>query len=750
MEKNLGFKVLLLVLILALVVPYFDFFKVEATISYPLPVSYIDENFPASYASYINQMKAAHPNWIFKAVHLNLDWNLALKHETYETNVGISLVEHSFGSEWKRDGKNYYQDGTYVTASIPGVAYVMDPRNFINDQGIFMFETLGYSATSQTVEAVQAVLSPTLMGSTRKSQYQYYGAWKDLGTTYAELIHKYAKEVGINPVHIASRIRQENGGNLATNKMIDGHDGRYNFYNIGAYDDDRGNAVYNGLNYAASQGWYNVPDALKGGMVYIFNKYIKYGQDTVYFERFDVNNPGQAQWLLGTGYMTNIFGCKTEAKIAYDAYRSYNMPDLPFEFHIPVYDNMPSSPCPMPTPDGVYFEADNTTVFLDDPSDSGVTDEFWIRSGPDTSSAIIEKIYETKDGQNNRTHFIRTGIGHNTLYDRIQFQDGRVGYILKKWVYEVSYTKVTDVTLNVTSTTLSEGDTLTLKATVLPDNADIKDVTWSSSNSDVATVDQNGNVKAVKEGVATIKVTTKDQNKSKICTVNVESTRVKSISLEQTEYRLIVGKTLVVYPVFEPLSAKNTEFTVTSSDTNVATVEDKIIRAVAEGTTTLTFKSQDGGFTATATLKVDPLSSENISMENLKVDNRIVTGVNLEANNVRDIKDDITTSYELEFVNISGEVLTDTDVVGTGTKILFKKNGAIEEEYTVLIYGDVDGSGVVNSRDLLVLKRYLLGKTTLNQIQVRAATIDKTAKAPQAGDLLKIKRFLLGKFTIEQ
>ena len=137
-------------------------------------------------------------------------------------------------------------------------------------------------------------------------------------------------------------------------------------------------------------------------------------------------------------------------------------------------------------------------------------------------------------------------------------------------------------------------------------------------------------------------------------------------------------------------------------------------------------------------------------MENLKVDNRIVTGVNLEANNVRDIKDDITTSYELEFVNISGEVLTDTDVVGTGTKILFKKNGAIEEEYTVLIYGDVDGSGVVNSRDLLVLKRYLLGKTTLNQIQVRAATIDKTAKAPQAGDLLKIKRFLLGKFTIEQ
>lgn len=751
MEKKIGLKVLAVFMVLVTAMSCFNFQSVKATIGYPLPVSYIDNNFPASYASYINKMKAAHPNWVFKAVHLNLDWNTALYHETYQTNEGISLVEHSFGSEWKKDGKNYYQDGTYVTASIPGVAYVMDPRNFINDEGIFMFETLGYSPNAHTVQAVQAVLAPTLMGSTRKSQYQSYGEWKDLGTTYADLIHKYGSEIGINPVHIASRIRQENGGNLATNKMIDGHSGLYNFYNIGAYDTSTANAVTNGLNYASSQGWNNVPAALKGGMVHIFNKYIKYGQDTVYFERFDVNNPGQAQWLLGTGYMTNIFGCKTEALIAYNAYNSYGMLDLPFEFHIPVYDNMPSSPCPMPTPDGIYFTEDNTRVYLDDPSDSGVTDEFWIRSGPDTSSAIVEKIYETKEGQNNRTQFTRTGIGYNTLYDRIQFDDGRVGYILKKWVYEVTYTKVTGVSLNTTYTNLTVGDTLNLAATVAPSNADIKTVKWSSSDASVASVDQNGKVTALKAGVATINVVTTDQNKSATCTVNVLSDKVQSISLPKTDYEMTTGSATIITPTFTPATAKNTNYIVTSSNTAVATINGTVINAIAEGTTTLTFKSVDGGYTATAKLTVVMQKSESVFVDDtLTLEDNVLSNIDVTNNTVENIKNKIGTGYDMKFVNISGIELLDNDLVGTGTKIQFSKNNVVEEEYTILIYGDVDGSGVINARDLLMLQRYILGKTDISPIQKTASIIDKKSQAPNASDLLKIQRHILGMYTIEQ
>ena len=751
MEKKLGFKVLACFMVLTIVASLFNFSRVKAQIGYPLPVSYIDYNFPDSYKSYIDKMKAAHPNWTFKAVHLNLDWNTALSHETYEVNEGISLVEDIYGSEWKRDGKNYYQDGNYVTASKAGVAYVMDPRNFLNDQGIFMFEALVYSEASQTTGAVQAVLAPTLMGSTRKSQYQSYGTWKDLGTTYAELIARYGKEVGINPVHIASRIRQENSGNLATNKLIDGHNGLYNFFNIGAYDNQYGSAVTNGLTYAKNHGWTNVGAALKGGMQYIYDKYIKYGQNTIYFERFDVNNPGSGQWLLGTGYMTNIFAPRSEALITYNAYNSYGMLNLPFEFHIPVYDNMPSYASPMPTPNGVYFVDDNTRVYLDDPSDSGVTDEFWIRSGPDTSSSIVEKIYENQEGQNNRTQFTRTGIGYNTLYDRIRFDDGRVGYILKKWVHEVTYTRVTGVALNTTYTNMSVGNSMKLTASVSPQDANNKNVKWTTSDSSIVSVDQNGNVNALKSGVATITVVTVDQSKSATCTINVIQDKVTSISIPESEYELTLGSSTVITPIFNPTTAKNTNYTVTSSNTAVATINGHIIIAQGEGTTTLTFKSEDGGHTATTILKVVSQDKEQIVVdEPLKLENKYITGLDLTDNTVDAVSGKIRTGYNVKFVDINGKEIFGTELVGTGTKIQFSKNNAVEEEYTVVIYGDVDGSGVINARDLLVLQRYLLNKTELSQIQVKASITDKKAQAPNASDLLKIQRHILGKYTIEQ
>ena len=80
---------------------------------------------------------------------------------------------------------------------------------------------------------------------------------------------------------------------------------------------------------------------------------------------------------------------------------------------------------------------------------------------------------------------------------------------------------VTGVTLNKDTMTLTEGETGTLTATVAPDNASDKSVTWSSSAPDVATVDQNGKVTAVKKGTATITVKTTDGGKTAACEVTV-------------------------------------------------------------------------------------------------------------------------------------------------------------------------------------------------------------------------------------
>lgn len=749
-RKNLKFKGIILLLVICIITSTINFQEVKGAIYSNLPVSYIDENFPSSYMPYINALKEKHPNWVFKAVHTGLDWNTVLSHESYEVNEGISLVEDIYGAEWKRDGQNYYQDGNYVTASKQAVAYVVDPRNFINENGIFQFEVLSYNGATQSVNAVQSVLAATPMGGQYKDKYKSYGTWHDLGTTYAELIHSISEDVGINPVHIASRIRQENSGNIINGSLINGDYGVYNFFNIGAYDANGQSAVTNGLNYARDQVWTSVSAALRGGIEYIYSKYIKWGQDTIYFERFDVNNPGTAQWLLGTGYMTNIFGPKGEALITYNAYNSYNMIDSPFEFHIPVYENMPEEVASMPVPSDVYFIEDDTRVYLDDPSDSGATDEFWIRTGPDTVSTILEVLYETVDGGENRTKFTRIGIGQNTLYDKIQYDDGRIGYILKKWVYEYKYNEVESVSLNTTYSNLNVGDTLKLTATINPSNADNKNVKWTSSDPSIATVDSNGNVKGIKTGIATITVTTEDKAKTAICTVNVVSNKVTGITLDKTNYILHIGDSLAITPTITPSTATNTNYIVTSSNSDVVSVKDNIITANNIGEATLTFKTEDGGFTVEAKVTVTNEDNDIFVDDSLRLEDNILSRIDLNNNLVSDIKNMINTNYDITVIDIDGEELANDDRVGTGTKIQFKENGEIIQEYTVLIYGDVDGSGVINARDLLMLQRYILGKAELENIQVKASIIDKVSQAPKAADLLKIQRHILGKYVIEQ
>ncbi|MBO5280596.1 MAG: InlB B-repeat-containing protein [Clostridia bacterium] len=87
-------------------------------------------------------------------------------------------------------------------------------------------------------------------------------------------------------------------------------------------------------------------------------------------------------------------------------------------------------------------------------------------------------------------------------------------------VWELATVSVTGVTLNKSSATLTEGDTLTLTATVAPTNATNKNVTWKSSDTTVATV-SNGVVTAKKAGTATITVTTADGSKTETCAVTV-------------------------------------------------------------------------------------------------------------------------------------------------------------------------------------------------------------------------------------
>jgi hypothetical protein len=167
---------------------------------------------------------------------------------------------------------------------------------------------------------------------------------------------------------------------------------------------------------------------------------------------------------------------------------------------------------------------------------------------------------------------------------------------------------VTGVSMEKTATTILVGSTETLYATVLPDNATNKSVTWSTSNAAVATV-SNGTVHAVSAGTATITVKTADGGKTATCNVTVSATAVAvtGVSLNKSSTTLTVGGTETLTPSFTPSGATNQNVTWNSSNTAVATVSNGTVHAVSAGTATITVTAADttnGTKTATCAVTV--------------------------------------------------------------------------------------------------------------------------------------------------
>lgn len=157
--------------------------------------------------------------------------------------------------------------------------------------------------------------------------------------------------------------------------------------------------------------------------------------------------------------------------------------------------------------------------------------------------------------------------------------------------------QVTEVSLNKTSLALTKGQSETLVATVKPENATNKTVTWNSSNTSIATVDQNGKVTAIAGGSATI--TAKAGEKSAECAVAV-SVPVSSISLDNTTLALEEGKTAILIATVSPEDASDKTVTWSSSNTSIVTVSDGTVTAVKEGEATVMAKAGE----KTATCKV--------------------------------------------------------------------------------------------------------------------------------------------------
>lgn len=315
------------------------------------------QGFPESYKPYLRTLHEQHPKWIFTAQKLGVNWNTALKEECV---VGRNLVHSSALASWKSMEKGAYDfkggywyglDGSWVAASKEIIMYYMDPRNFLNDTYIFMFENQSYDPSYQTESGVKTILADTFMSGSytcpdTKKKY-----------TYSQTFMDAAKKSGVSPYHLASRCRNEQGVNGAPQSLgtVKGYENYFNFFDIQAYATSTMTAAEMGCKYAKTTNptyllpWTNQYKSIVGGSIFLGTGYITKGQDTLYLQKFDMVDGGNG--LYYHQYMTCVFGQANEAISLKNAY-SQDILNSAMEFKIPVYNNMPDKLCPKPTSSG--------------------------------------------------------------------------------------------------------------------------------------------------------------------------------------------------------------------------------------------------------------------------------------------------------------------------------------------------------------------------------------------------------------
>lgn len=194
-----------------------------------------------------------------------------------------------------------------------------------------------------------------------------------------------------------------------------------------------------------------------------------------------------------------------------------------------------------------------------------------------------------------------TGIGKGSATITVTTKDG--GFTASSTV--VCNINVTGVTLDKSEMNIEIiGDTEQLIATVLPIDADNKNVTWSSSDDTIATVDSNGLVTAISLGEAVITVTTEDGGYTATCDVNC-GVRVTAITLDYNELYLRTGGTKTITATIYPENATNKNVTWESSRPSVASVDENgVVNGLSEGVAVITVTTEDGGYTAACEMNI--------------------------------------------------------------------------------------------------------------------------------------------------
>lgn len=362
----------------------------------------------------IQTLKNQHPNWNFKILYTDIEWNDVIANEyvghgSSPRNL-VPANNSKYDGEWicKACGTGKtYDSGNWHCASESAIAYMIDPRNSTNYSDVFQFMQLSYSDCN--VQTIRKMVNGTFLNN----------------ESYINTIMESAKKYDVNAYYIVARILQEQGKNGSTLSDGKGYNGQYvgyyNVFNIGASGSGKENVILNGLKRAQSYGWTSLESSITGGTEIIAQSYISRGQDTLYFQKFDVeNSDGNLYWHQ---YMQNILAAQNEGQTLRKTFESVGSIDAEYTFIIPVYKNMPTSVAVRPSTSSSNLPTTTDLVRVN------VTNSLYLRSEPKKSANKIASVYKDEIV----TRLVKaTDKVDGTYWDYVMKADGTKGYAARQ------------------------------------------------------------------------------------------------------------------------------------------------------------------------------------------------------------------------------------------------------------------------------------------------------------------------------
>lgn len=575
---------------------YAALFTIPGAPSRLMGIDYSDVNkFPISYQVKLRALKSKHPNWIFVPMNTGMNWSdCVTKQLGWSGGSPYSEVASSAPAAYKGQSMG---SGWYA-ATRPAVEYYMDPRNFMGDQSIFMFEQEAFNESYHTVSALTSFLSGT-----------YFGGVAENGLTYAQIIFNTGKAQKISPFYLASRIISEQGasGSQMVYGTYSGYQGYFNHFNVGASGTGT-TALVNGLSYAKSHGWNTRQKSIEGGAATYGNGYIKKGQDTIYLQKFDLVTGRMHQ------YMQALHAPYNDALSMHKLYSQTNSVDSAFVFKIPVYNNMPNS--------GVSYSLSPTTITMK----KGETKQVTLKAnGQDITTKLNDGNFrDWNQGDEDIAKVNGSGLitatGAGTTVIRLTVDKGDPDY---KATFNINVA-VEDPITNIDykhdsmllyspdsasgSTEPTEGVVSIVENPIA--NSDSYVPQWSISDPNVATITpsadgKSATVTAKQGGLAeiTVKATIPKSTYAKARTIypyEADGKTIKTIKLyvrkplrslavTPTTANLNAGEKQKLRITYSPLDTTDSlDMIWTSSDSNKAEVVNDCIVAKSTGTVTLT------------------------------------------------------------------------------------------------------------------------------------------------------------------